>query len=210
MSKISASPGKLAVAAAGAALLAACATLDPGVAWNIPPAGSSWQIAQQNTGSYGKDVTYQVTRGEALWQGKQAVTLTNSGSGSTIMATPDGKWMAAVNREGKTLVTWDPPIGYVYPLKVGQNWTTQHKMTGPNGATDITFSCKVEDRERVTVPAGTFDTLRIVCESPVSRDVSWSIVDLGMHAKQEFNRLPNHPQGAGTQKNMLLSVKRSS
>lgn len=198
-------------AAAAAALLGACATLDPGVAWNIPPAGSSWQVAQQNTGSYGKDVNFQVSRGEAVWQGKQAVTLTNSSNGGTIMATPDGKWMALVTRDGKPFMTYDPPIGYVYPLKVGKSWSTQHKVTMANGTVnDITFACKVEDREKVTVPAGTFDTFRIVCESPVSRDVNWSIVDLGMHAKQELNRFANHPQGAGTQKATLLSVKRAS
>jgi hypothetical protein len=210
MSKISVSPTTLA-AAATAALLAACATLDPGVAWNIPPAGSSWQVAQQNTGSYGKDVTFQVSRGETTWQGQQAVTLTNSASGGTIMVTPDGKWMAFVGRDGKTAATFDPPIGYVYPLKVGKTWSTQHKMTLANGTVNnMTFACKVEDREKVTVPAGTFDTFRIVCESPVSRDVNWSIVDLGMHAKQEMNRFANHPQGAGTQKATLLSLKRAS
>lgn len=209
MSKITLSPTIL--AAAAAALLGACATLDPGVSWNIPPAGSSWQVAQQNTGSYGKDVTFQVSRGEAVWQGKQAITITNSVSGNTIMATPEGTWMAIVGRDGKPLMTYDPPIGYVYPLQVGKTWSTQHKVTLANGnVTNFTFACKVEDREQVTVPAGTFDTLRIVCESPVSRDVSWSIVDLGMHAKQDFTRLAGHPQGAGTQKATLLSVKRAS
>lgn len=207
MSKISVSLIPL----AAAVLLGACASLDPGVAWNVLPAGSSWQVAQQNTGSYGRDVTFQVSRGEAVWQGHQAVTLTNSAHGGTIMATPDGRWMALVTRDGKPFMTYDPPIGYLYPLKVGKSWSTQHKVTTANGAvTNITYACKVEDREKVTVPAGTFDTLRIVCESPVSRDVSWSIVDLGMHAKQDFTRFAGHPQGAGTQKATLLSVKRAS
>lgn len=198
-----------ACAMAVAALVSACATIDTVADWKIPPAGSTWQVSQRNTGSYGKDVTFQVTRGDGVWQGQQVVTLANSANGMTVMALPDGKWTAVVGRDGKPLATWDPPIGYMYPLSVGQTWSTQHKMTAANGkATDITYSCKVEGRESVTVPAGTFNTLKIVCESPVNRDVSWTIVDQGMHAKQEFQRFAGHPQGAGTQSAQLIALNR--
>jgi len=146
-----------------------------------------------------------------VWQGLQVVTFTNSANGTTVMALPNGKWAAILARDGKPLVTWDPPIGYVYPLSIGQSWSTRHKMTSASGSsTDITYSCKVEGRESVTVPAGTFDTMKIVCQSPVQRDISWSIVDHGMHAKQEFQRLANHPQGAGTQQNQLMALNRRS
>ena len=168
-------------------------------------------MSQHNTGSYGKDVTFQITRGESVWQGQQVVTLANSVNGSTVLALPTGKWAAILGRDGKPVMTFDPPIGYIYPLSVGKAWSTQHKVTSANGTvTDLTYSCKVEGRESVTVPAGTFDTLRIVCESPVSRDVSWSIIDHGMHAKQEFQRLAGHPQGAGTQSAQLMVLNRRS
>lgn len=126
------------------------------------------------------------------------------------MATPNGKWMAVVGRDGQPTTTFDPPIGYVYPLSVGQTWSTRHKMTSARGATDFTHQCKVEARESVTVRAGTFETLKIVCDSPTSLDVSWTIIDLGMHAKQEFQRFDGHPQGAGTQRTELLAVNRRS
>jgi hypothetical protein len=209
MNNITAPRGGLAIVAAAAALLAACASVEAPVAWNILPPGSSWQVEQRNTGSYGRDATMQFTRGEGSWQGSPAVTFFNATTGSKVMSRPDGRWFAIVGREGKVIQAYDPPLGYVYPLSVGQSWSTKHKVTTASGAvTDFTYSCKVEAREKVTVPAGTFDTMRIACETPVSRDVSWTIVDMGMHAKQEFERFAGHPQGAGTQKVQLVAVKR--
>jgi hypothetical protein len=209
MSMITASKKKLAAAAAGASLLAACASVGTEVAWNIPPSGSSWQIEQRNTGSYGTDTTFKTTRGDGVWQGKQVVTFTNSQNGGRVMALPDGRWLAIVSRDGATISSFDPPIGYMYPLSIGQSWSTKHKVTTPRGSSELNYSCKVEGREKVTVPAGTFDTLKIVCENPgVSRDVNWTIVDLGMHAKQEMQRFSGHPQGAGTREARLLAVDR--
>jgi hypothetical protein len=154
-------------------------------------------------------VTYQITRGASVWQGNDVVTLANSATGATIMALPSGRWAAIVGRDGKTMATFEPPIGYIYPLSVGKQWETRHKVKYANGTVnDMLYACKVEAREKVTVPAGTFDTLRIVCETPFSRDVSWSIVDLGMHAKQDFRRFEGHPQGAGTQLSQLMAVTR--
>jgi hypothetical protein len=144
MSKFTASKLTLSLAAVGTAVLAACASVDTGIAWNILPAGSTWQVEQRNTGSYGQDVIFTTTRGEALWQGSPAITFVNSPSGVTVMAMSTGKWMAVVGRDGRPLVTYDPPIGYVYPLSVGRTWSTQHRITLPRGTTDITYQCKVE------------------------------------------------------------------
>jgi hypothetical protein len=209
MNKVTTSKN-LALCAVGAALLAACASVGTGVAWNILPAGSTWQVSQRNTGSYGKDTTFLITRGDALWEGKQVVTFTNSESGIRVMALPDGRWVSILGRDGKTLATYDPPIGYVYPLSVGQSWSTTHQMTTAKGTREINYSCTVEGREQVAVPAGNFDTMKIVCESPVSRDVSWTATDMGIHPKQEFQRFANHPQGAGTQQSQLMAVNRRS
>lgn len=210
MSKNSTSKSTLTVAAATAAVLAACATVDAVSTWNIVPAGSTWQVDQRNTGSYGKDVMYTVTRGDAVWQGQPAVTLANSGNGMTVMATQDGKWATILGRDGKPFVSFDPPIGYVYPLAAGRTWSTHHKMTTPGGVTEFDYTCKVEGREQVTVRAGSFDTMKIVCDSPTEHNVHWFIGDMGMHAKQELQRLAGHPQGAGTQRNELVTVTRKS
>jgi len=90
-------------ASIGAALLA-CAALPPGAEqWTPVAPGSSWQLSQKNTGSYGKDSESTTVRGEGVWQGTKVVTMTNQASGFTIHALPNGKWLAITDKAGKTI-----------------------------------------------------------------------------------------------------------
>lgn len=209
MSKLNAL-GKLAFAGgAAAALVGGCAS--PGendARWNIPQPGSSWTVAQHNSGSYGTDTQYDVKRGDGVWQGRPAVTLTNSVTGNTIMAQPGvGSWMAVVDRDGKALVTYDPPIGFQAPLKVGKAWSTTHRLGLPNGKTgELVYACKVEAYEPVTVRAGTFNSFRVACKGPGYEDVTWFSPDYGMFLKTEWRRFAEHPQGAGTQRMELVAL----
>lgn len=65
-------------------------------------------MAQRNTGSYGKDVQFRVTRGDGVWQGAPVVTMANS-LGMTTMAAPNGHWIAIVGRDGKPVMSWSAP-----------------------------------------------------------------------------------------------------
>ncbi len=194
----------------GAAMLGGCAAVAPEEAttWNIPPPGSTWQQSQRNTGSYGKDADIRVTRGEGAWQGSKVVTMTVAPSGASIMALPNGKWMAIVGKDGKPILTYEPPIGYEYPLKVGKTWNTHHRATNymTGRVLEFDYNCVVESFERVTVPAGTFDAFKIVCENEYSRDVSWSSRDTGLNVKMDFRRKPGNPSGEGTQQTELVAV----
>jgi len=194
----------------GAAVLVGCTTVGQPVLgeWNIPMAGSSWTVADHNTGSYGKDLEFDVKRGESVWQGQPAITFTNSVTGAAIMARQDGKWMAIVGRDGKPLVTYDPPVGYEYPLKVGKQWATTHRMTvHATGSTrEMVFACKVESYEPVTVRAGTFNAFKINCKGPGYDDTLWSSADYGMFVKTILRRFDDHPQGRGTQERELVAL----
>jgi hypothetical protein len=202
--------GLCAYTSIAAALLAGCAAFTPQEAatWNIPPPGSTWVMSQRNTGSYGKDAEVQVTRGEGNWQGSKVVTMTMATTGGSIMALPSGKWMAVVGKDGQTLFTYDPPIGYEYPLQVGKTWKTRHRITNHmSGRTlEFDYNCVVEKFEPVTVRAGTFDTLKIVCENQYSRDVSWTNPGTGLNVKTDFLRKPGNPSGEGTQQTELVMV----
>jgi hypothetical protein len=208
MSTFTTSKKTWSAAAAVGALLAGCAAVAPEVAtWNIPPAGSTWQTVQRNTGSYGKDAQLQITRGNGVWQGKPAVEIKNS-AGFTIMATEDGRWYGILGRDGKPFMTYDPPIGFVYPLKVGKAWSTHHRMTmvATGKVTEFDYACKVEAFEPVTVRAGTFDTFRIACTTPGAQDTYWSSRDHGMMVKTDFKRTSAHQMGAGTQQSELVAL----
>lgn len=194
--------------AAAAILLAGCAALAPEVAtWNIPPVGSTWQTVQRNTGSYGKDVEAQMTRGNGVWQGKPTVEI-KSTAGFAIEATEDGRWYAIVGRDGKPFITYEPPIGFLYPLKVGKTWSTRHRVTtmATGRVSEFDHACKVEAFEKVTVRAGTFDTFRVACTTPGSQDTYWSSRDHGVMVKTDFKRTSAHQQGPGTQQSELVAL----
>lgn len=76
--------------------------------------------------------------------------------------TLDGNPKQRENRLGKT--TWEPyqPL-YKWPAKVGDEWRGGYSYPprgGGNGKIDLV--AKVESRETITVPAGTFETIKIV------------------------------------------------
>lgn len=193
----------------GLALLAGCATTAPvAERWNPPPVGASWEVAQRNTGSYGRDVRFRMTRaGDGSWQGKPAVALKNS-LGPTIMADPaTGHWHAVVAGDGKPVLSFSPPIGWAYPVKVGATSTARHRMT--NHATGQTveydFTCRVEAYEKVTVPAGTFDAFRVNCRTNIGNEETyWSNPQNGLFVKTRLVRTAANPQGAGTQEAELV------
>jgi hypothetical protein len=192
-----------------AVLSGGCAVIEPKAErWSPPAAGSTWEVAQRNTGSYGKDVRLQISRGDGTWEGAKVVTYSNS-LGMTTMATPDeGSWIAIVGRNGKPLQSFDPPLGWQYPIMVGKTWTTSYKVTTHATGKTIPFelACKVEDHGDVTVPAGTFKAFKIACTSTIgNEDTYWISPDFGIFVKTSLRRTEKSPLGPGTQEAELVS-----
>lgn len=176
--------------------------------WTPPPAGASWEIAQRNTGSYGKDAHVRVTRGEAIWQGAPVITFVSS-QGTTTLAAPNGHWIAVVGRDGKTLMSWDPPLGFEYPMTVGKSWVSPFRMTlGASGKTvAYDLACKIESHEKVTVKAGTFDAFKVVCSTSIGNEETyWTHPDMGVFIKTRLRRTDKSPFGPGTQDAELVAA----
>ena len=192
-----------------AVLSGGCAVMEPKAErWSPPAAGSTWEVAQRNTGSYGKDMRLQISRGDGTWEGAKVVTYSNS-LGMTTMATlDDGSWIAIVGRNGKPLMSFDPPLGWQYPIMVGKTWTTSHKMTVHATGKTIPFesSCKVEDHGDVTVPAGTFKAFKLACATTLgNEDRFWFSADHGIFVKTSLRRTEKSSFGPGTQETELVS-----
>lgn len=201
---------KFCISASIAGLFAGCAAVatQEAATFTPPAPGSTWQMSQRNTGSYGKDVELVMTRADATWQGSKVAKVTRADNGMSVMVLPNGKWAAVVAKDGTTLMTYDPPIGYEFPLKVGKSWKTHHKVTNlaTKGVSDYDYSCTVESIDRVTVRAGTFDAFKIACENEYSREVWWYNAANGVNVKLDNLRKPGNPSGEGTQQAELVAL----
>ena len=109
---------------------------------------------------------------------------------------------------GKPLVSFEPELGYAYPLEVGKTVTTQHRMRVP-GKTEtfpLQVTQKVEAYEDVTVPAGTFNAFKISwSESIGNENVYWLSPELGITVKSILTRTEKWPNGPGRRENQLVS-----
>jgi hypothetical protein len=199
----------LATASLAAALVAGgCSMMEPKAERYVaPPIGSTWVQAQSNTGSYGTG-TVQVPfkRVERMWEGK--LMQANESPQQVVLTASDGAWAVILSPDGKPLISYDPPIGYNYPLVVGKTWTTSYRMTViPKKQVfpfDSTF--KVEAYEEVTVPAGTFKAFKIsVMTNTGSEDTYWFVPEFGIYAKQSLRRTDKSGYGPGTREVELVS-----
>lgn len=202
-----------AAAALAALLLTACATTGPlPYAWTAPAPGTTWKMAQRNTGSYGQDAQVVVTRAaDTSWKGAPAMTLAQS-TGTRLLATPQaGRLHAVLAPDGRPLISWEPPVGFDYPLQVGKTFKTHHRMTShARGGllTEMDFSCAVSAFEKVTVPAGTFDTYKLDCTAAGTSETYWIAPSVGLGVKTIFVRPAGSPFGAGTQQSELVEFRR--
>jgi hypothetical protein len=190
-------------------LASGCAMLAPKMdAFEAPPVGSTWTTAQVNTGSYGSGTPrIVITRGERAWQGRQAIAYQGP-SGSTIADSVSGKWIALLGPNDAVAVTWDPPLGYEFPIVVGKTWVSRHRvdnrMTGR--AVDFEATWNVEAYEDVTVPAGTFKAYRVRYSDTLGNvDMYWSSPALGINVKSSQTRSASHSQGTGTRETELVA-----
>ena len=195
--------GSAACAAIMATVLGGCAAPAPQAdTWVAPAVGSTWEIAQRNTGSYGKDVQYRVTRRDTTWKGAPALALTSSLGGAIIAEPAGGKWLAMVGPNGQPAITFDPPLGWTYPLAVGRTWSGRQRLTmHATGKTiEYELSCSIPAFEKVTVPAGTFDAFRIHCTSSIGNDETfWTSPALGTFVKTRLVRARGNPFGPVSQ-----------
>jgi hypothetical protein len=200
----------IATGGVAASLLAGgCSTTQPRAErWEAPPAGASWAYAQRNTGSYGKDVALKVTRSDTTWQGKPALAMSNSLGMTTMVDPGSGHWMAVVNREGKAMSSWEPPLGFEYPLTVGKSWTTPYRMTLGNGkVVPYELSCSVQSYEKVSVPAGAIDAFKVACTTNIGNEETyWIQPAMGLFVKTSLRRTEKSPFGPGTQEAELTSA----
>ena len=155
-----------------ALFLVACASVDPGGAPGPPaepPAfrvGDRWVYEGQD--GFRAPVRWQETH-EVVAVGPQGTTVRIVASGDGIDVQRTEQWIAPglVERGavyGFETKRFDPPLSrYSYPLVPGMQWSQRvrdaNAARGPYGPIDRYTT--VGGYERITTPAGTFDTIRL-------------------------------------------------
>ena len=136
------------------------------------------------------------------WNGRPAVVFSNARGGGLRLEPQTGRWFAMVTPSGAPLVSFEPALGWAFPLEVGKTWSTRHRMTlhAANRSVEYDLNCRVEAFETVVVPAGRFDAFRVGCRTSIDNtETYWTSPDLGIFVKSSLVRGPANPLGAGTQ-----------
>ncbi len=178
------------------------------------PAGTVSTYFRRSSGSFGTvEGPVSWTRVDREWQGKPVYAAVSPQAGTTLHdpASNNFAMLAMLNRSGEPVVTFEPPVGYRYPLKVGNEWTSKHQMTvyPSREVRPYELSYKVEAYEPITVPAGTFQTYRILITDNFGQvDRYWISPETGIPTiKRTQTRPATHPQGAGQLDGELISLK---
>jgi hypothetical protein len=189
-------------------LAAGCASGPRAERYTAMPAGSTWTTQVRNSGSYNPGPSeLQGKVVQVTWKGQQHTGFM-SGPNTTVAA-PTGDWITQLAPDGKPLVTWDPPIGFDWPLEVGKTWSRSFKMTihSTNQSFDIASNGTVEAYEDVTVPAGTFKTFRVHVTNNFGGDETfWYSPEHGIFVKQVLKRTDKSTFGVGIRETELKSV----
>ena len=170
------------------------------------PAGSTWVTERRDTGSFGNGVsrTSSKSLGAQTWQGRPVIAL--EGPEGTIHSDPiTGNWVALV-KDASPLATYNPPLGYDWPLTVGKTWTRNTRVTTPQRTMDLQSTFNVEAHEEVTVPAGTFKVFRIRYTDQYGENMQWWSPEHGLWVKTKAQRNSSHPAGAGTRETQMVSL----
>lgn len=197
--------------------LVACGTAPPAapVAQGMreAPDGTVTVFHRTSTGSLGSfDGKVEWVQRSSTWQGRPMRALVSAQAG-TSLHDPEANLALVANlaADGRPLLSYSPPLGYAFPLSVGQRWSSSHVVTShASGATTpVRIDWRVESWGDVTVPAGTFKAYRIVSVSSLGeRETRWVSPQPGLATlKREVERSGQHPLGAGTLRAELLSLR---
>jgi hypothetical protein len=169
------------------------------------PAGSSWVYERRDSGSFGSG-TYLITTkslGEQTWQGKKVYAY-ESPENTILLEATSNKWVAVV--KGTTpLQIMDPPLGWDYPIWVGKSWTQVYNFKFPKQTATSETRWKVEAREEIKVPAGTFKVFRVTYSDTWSELIMWWSPEFGIWIKSKSQRNAKSTFGPGVREAELYS-----
>ncbi|MET0334573.1 MAG: hypothetical protein ABW190_09910 [Rhizobacter sp.] len=139
-------------------------------------------------------VTVPCKRWEVKELDKNGLQVSQCGDNLAYFEVATGALVRIVTKDGDKLVQFSPRSTSIeFPLSVGKTWSGSYDgYTNDDGAQwNAKSKCTVQAAEKVKVPAGEFDALRILCEdawssgpfSGVSKTTSWYAPQVGTVVK---------------------------
>ena len=193
----------LSLIAASTLWVAGCATepAQPGV-YVANPAGTELVYHRKSSGSYGAaDGAVHWKIGTAQWAGRTVVASVSPEAGSSLLDPASHALLATLNTAGQPIFSFEPGLGYRYPMVVGQTWTDKSQLTLHARGQTIPYEVRytVEAFEPVTVPAGTFKAYRVASvDSMGEKTTLWTVPYLGLNTvKRVLERPATYPTGPG-------------
>lgn len=136
--------------------------------------GDTWRFSSNSTAGRQSRYTWRVDRDELV--DGVAHYVIKSSTREYFYRKSD----LALSREtmqGELRIRNTPPrLYYVWPLAVGASWEQTFRYERPEAkrSYDTSYKGSVDGEETLTVPAGTFRTLKIVYRSPSTNVVNWA------------------------------------
>ncbi|MDO8450429.1 MAG: hypothetical protein Q7T10_16660 [Rhodoferax sp.] len=201
----------LSALAASTVLGAGCSSIPPvATSMAATPAGTQMAFHRKSSGSLGNfDGQVAWTFSNTTWQGQPAVVMSSAEGGATVFDPTTHATIATLDRAGKPLMSFEPPVGYQWPLEVGKTWTSTHTVTmhASGKKVPLNIGWKVESYDDVTVPAGTFKAYKVVSTTAEGEvEARWVSPRDGLATvKRNTVRPATHPQGPGVLDGELLS-----
>jgi hypothetical protein len=135
------------------------------------------------------------------WQGKNAYLIDISGGQnlSYIIWDRDLNILATTDGNGKVVTAFEPCVKlFTFPLKVGTTSTiTYDYWIGGKKMTGITEQIKVDGKESVSVPAGTYETIIVKRSNSQLTELHYYAPMVGFPVKWRWTQGFDHPNGPG-------------
>lgn len=184
------------------------------------PEGTVATFELMSSGSFG-GMKGQVVRRwtKRDWNGLAVVAVVSEDGSGELWDTQTCATMATLEKDGRVRYTYDPPLGYDWPLEVGKKWSSAHRLrrTYPfKEDMPMNFDRHVEAYEDVVVPAGTFKAFKIVSTSSLGgssqfggSSQAWVVPALGLCGQHAVKRIEERPAshwlGGGRRESVMVS-----
>ena len=174
--------------------------------------GSVYTFEVTGTGSVDRRFSVRVKSHDYNYEGKRTIQV-ESGSGFRLYEYMTKNWVATF-RDGRIATSAKPAVErYNWPLKVGKSWSSHYVYTDHRRGrtwTGMVNTYRVIRIEQITVPAGTFKTVRIQMEGAgrsAVRSTHWYSPKLGINVKVVNERTTRHFRGPARFETVLVGMR---